>query len=52
MLTPEPADKWWRVYPGFDQSAMATDVVDGTREFAIPWLSQQLIARSQAAEPL
>jgi hypothetical protein len=50
MLTPEPADKWWRVYPGFDQSAVPTDVLDDIQEFAIPSLSQQLMARGHTAE--
>ena len=40
MLTPEPVDKWWRVYPEFDQSAVATDVLNDMRDYGIPWLSK------------
>jgi hypothetical protein len=47
LLQPDPADKWWRLYPGVDQGAVTADVLEDVRELAIPWLRQQ-VARRQS----
>jgi hypothetical protein len=42
MVQPDRADKWWRVYPCINPAAVTTDVLQDVRDFAIPWLRQQV----------
>ncbi|MEQ4210174.1 DUF4304 domain-containing protein [Actinopolymorpha sp. B9G3] len=48
MVQPDRADKWWRIHPEVDLAAVTTDVLNDTREFAIPWLRQQVEGRGGA----
>jgi len=41
-VTPERADKWWRIHAGVDQAVVAAEVLHDVREFALPWLREQL----------
>jgi Domain of unknown function (DUF4304) len=41
-LTPEGADKWWRIYAGVDQAEVTAEVLHNVREFALPWLREQV----------
>jgi hypothetical protein len=47
MVQPDRADKWWRIYPGVDPAAVTTDVLQHVRDFAIPWLRQQVGSRGR-----
>lgn len=41
-LTPDRADKWWRIDDGVDKAEVAADVLHDVRQFALPWLREQL----------
>jgi hypothetical protein len=47
MVPAGSADKWWRVYPGINPAAVTTDVLQDVRDFAIPWLRQQVESRGR-----
>jgi dihydrofolate reductase len=42
VLTTEGEDKWWRIYDGVDQKAVAADVIHDVRAFALPWLRARI----------
>jgi hypothetical protein len=46
-VQPDRADKWWRIYPGVDPAPVTTDVLQDVRDFAIPWLRQQVHSRGR-----
>lgn len=41
-LSPDGADKWWRLYPGVDVDAVADDLLRDVRQLAMPWMRKQL----------
>jgi hypothetical protein len=45
MIHRDRADKWWRLYAGVDETAVTDDVLHDVRDFAIPWLKQQVESR-------
>jgi hypothetical protein len=49
-LTPEGADKWWRVHSRAHTAAVGNDVVHDIREYALPWLRHQIQERRCGAE--
>jgi hypothetical protein len=44
-LTPEGADKWWRIHAEVDQAEVTAEVLHDVREFALPWLREQVRER-------
>lgn len=47
QLTEDPADKWWRVYPGQDLGLLMSDLQGDLLESALPWMRQQIAASTQ-----
>jgi hypothetical protein len=44
-LTPDASDKWWRIHGDIDAAAVVADVIHDVREYAMPWLVEQMRAR-------
>jgi hypothetical protein len=51
QLTPEGADKWWRVHSQADMADVGNDVVHDITEYALSWLRHQMQERRVAEEP-
>lgn len=46
-LTPDGADKWWRVYREVDIPVVVNDFIHDVREYAMPWFAEQIRTRDR-----
>jgi hypothetical protein len=43
QLTPESADKWWRIVRGVDSSEARDDAVHDLLTYGVPWLRERVV---------